>query len=141
MSLSIDPLNRLKKKRPSISNAETEIARLLWDLGEGTVRQVLESLPADRDIDYKTVQTYLRRLEEKGYVQSRKEGRQLVYSPKVSPQKVIGEAVSDFVKRLFHGKSLPLVEHLIEDQDLSAEEISRLRELLDDLEQNSDESS
>ena len=52
--------------RPGVSKGELEVARLVWDLKNATVRQVYEALPDGRDIDFTTVQTYLRRLEEKG---------------------------------------------------------------------------
>ena len=57
-------------QRAALSKAELEIARIVWNLGEVTVRQVLEALPADRGIDHKTVQTYLRRLTAKGRAKS-----------------------------------------------------------------------
>ena len=55
-------------QRAALSKAELETARIVWSLGDVTVRQVLEALPADRQIEYKTVQTFLRRLQAKGYV-------------------------------------------------------------------------
>ncbi len=117
--------------RAACSKAELEIARLVWDLGEATVRQVLESLPADRQLDYKTVQTYLRRLEAKGYLESRRDGKTSVYKALVRPGQVIRETVSDLLGRLFGGSALPLVEHLITDHRLTPEEIQRLRHLID----------
>ena len=61
------------------AKSELEVARIVWKLGGATVRQVLESLPKDRGLDFKTVQTYLRRLEAKGYVRTRRQGRSKVY--------------------------------------------------------------
>ncbi len=124
--------------RPALSKSELEIARVVWDLGRATVREVLESLPAERGIEYKTVQTYLRRLEEKGYVRGDREGRSTVFTPLVKPGEVISETVGDLVDRLFHGNALPLVEHLIEDQRLSSDEVKRLREMLDAFEEDPD---
>ncbi|REJ90054.1 MAG: BlaI/MecI/CopY family transcriptional regulator [Planctomycetota bacterium] len=121
-------------KRAALSKAEMEVAHIVWERGDATVRQVLEALPTRRKIDYKTVQTYLRRLESKGYLTSKRDGRSLVYSASVRPRQVIRETVSDFVGRLFGGESLPLVEHLIREDGLTGEEIRKLRELLDELE-------
>ena len=53
--------------RPALSKGELEVARVLWELKSASVRQVHETLSADREIDFTTVQTYLRRLESKGY--------------------------------------------------------------------------
>lgn len=121
-------------QRPALSKAEMEIARIVWDLQKATVREVLDALPDGRDIDYKTVQTFLRRLEAKGYLSSKRNGRSLVYTAKVRPNQVIRETVKDFVGRLFDGEPLPLVEHLIREQGLDGEDIGQLRSLLNDLE-------
>ena len=79
------------KKRPVLAKSELEVARIVWDLGEATVRQVFEALRPDRKLDFWTVQTYLRRLKVKGYLRTRKEGRSNVYVPSVRPDTVIGE--------------------------------------------------
>ena len=120
--------------RPSLSKAELEIARIVWNLKNAGVRQVFESLPAGRNIDFTTVQTYLRRLEDKGYLHARLEGRNRVYSPKVRPQTVIRETVSEMVDLLFGGETMPLMKHLVEERKFSADEIDQLRQLLDQLE-------
>ncbi len=124
--------------RAAASKAELEIARIVWELPGATVRQVLEALPADRRLDYKTVQTYLRRLEAKGYLQSRREGKTSVYTPRLRPALVIRETIGDLVDRLFGGEALPLVEHLIADRQLSDDDIERLRTLIDAYEDQGD---
>lgn len=120
--------------RPALSKGELEVARLLWELGSATVRQVHQALPADRPMDFSTVQTYLRRLEAKGYARARLEGRTRVYAPKVKPSTVIRETVDDLVERLFGGETLPLMRHLLEDRGINEEELSQLRSWLDRLE-------
>ncbi|MEX2111990.1 MAG: BlaI/MecI/CopY family transcriptional regulator [Pirellulales bacterium] len=123
-------------KRATASRAELEMARIVWELGGATVRQVLEALPAERRLDYKTVQTYLRRLEAKGYLTSKRDGRTSVFRPRVRPAQVIRETVTDLVDRLFDGEALPLVEHLITDRKLTSDEIDKLRQLIDDAEES-----
>ncbi len=117
--------------RPGLSKGELEVARLLWELGEASVRQVHEAFPGDRDIDFSTVQTYLRRLESKGYVRARLDGRIRVYAARVKPRTVIRETVDDLVDRLFGGDALPLMRHLIEDRGLSDGDIDTLRQLIE----------
>ena len=56
------------KRRPALAKSELEVLRLVWKLGEATVRQVLDALHEDRKLDFWTVQTYLRRLESKSYL-------------------------------------------------------------------------
>ena len=124
--------------RPALSKGELEVARALWDLGKATVREVHESFPPQREIDFTTVQTYLRRLESKGYVRARLDGRTRIYSPKVKPRTVIRETIDDLIDRLFGGEALPLMRHLIEDRGISGDELSVLRDLLNRLEEESD---
>lgn len=119
--------------RPPLSKGEMEVARVLWDLGRATVREVHEGFPVGRGIDFTTVQTYLRRLEAKGYISGKLEGRTRIYSPRVRPRKVIGQTIDELVKRLFGGETMPLVRHLVEDRGISATDLAELRELVDRL--------
>jgi predicted transcriptional regulator len=123
-------------KRPDLAKSELEVAQLVWQLGQATVRQVQEAMPAERGIDFKTVQTYLRRLEAKGYVKSRREGRAKIYTARVQPQQVVREVISNLVHRLFGGETLPLFQHLIEDRGLNEDEIQQLRAMIDRVEKH-----
>lgn len=128
--------------RPGLSKAETEVARILWEKGSASVRDVHDILVAQRAIEFKTVQTYLRRLEAKGYIRAKLVGRVRIYSPRIKPATIIRETVADLVDRLFGGKMLPLMRHLIEDGDISPDEINELRTLIARLDpQKQDESS
>ena len=120
-------------KRASASKSELEIVRVVWSLGEAGVRDVLTALPADRKMDFSTVQTYLRRLHAKGYLRARRAGRNNLYRPAVKPTSVVGEVVDDLLERLFGGDAMPLVHHLIRERRLSDEEIEQLQQLLDQL--------
>jgi predicted transcriptional regulator len=123
----------MAKKRPAVSKAELEVARIVWQLGEARVRQVHEALPRGRKVDFWTVQTYLRRLKAKGYLKARRVGQGNVYSPAVQPKRVIGEVMDDFLERVFDGQLLPLFQHLIDSRGLTAEEIDQLQARLDEL--------
>lgn len=120
--------------RAALSKGEMEVARVLWEVTPASVRQVHESLPKDREMDFATVQTYLRRLETKGYAISKLQGRTRVYSAKTKPQTVIRDTVNDLVERLFGGDTLPLMKHLIEERGINQADIEQLRQLIDDLE-------
>ncbi len=126
-------------KRQALSKSETEVARIVWDLKSATVRQVLEAMPDSRQVEYKTVQTYLRRLDSKGYVKAEKSRRSTVYTPRVRPAQVIKETVNDFVDRLFDGEALSLVEHLVREK-VKPDEVARLKSLLNELEAENDAS-
>ena len=120
-------------KRPRLAASELEIAQIVWRLGEAGVREVAEALPAERKLDFWTVQTYMRRLKAKGYLRTRREGRSNIYSPAVRPANVMRELVSDFVDRTFGGQAWPLVQQLIDDRGLSDAEIDELQTMLDGL--------
>lgn len=127
-------------ERPALSKGEMETARVLWDLKHATVREVFESFPKSRGIDFTTVQTYLRRLEKKGYVNVKLDGRTRIYSPRVKPRTVIRETVDDLVDRLFAGETLPLMQHLIEDRNVSRQDLDALKALLEQLTEERDAS-
>src|SRR5688500_18009787 len=122
------------RRRAALARSELEIAGIVWKLGEARVREVVQALPADRRADFWTVQTYLRRLKAKGYLRTRKDGRALVYLPAVEPADVVRDVVADFVNRVFAGRSLPLVQHLIEDAGgLSDDDVAQLQQTLNQL--------
>jgi len=120
--------------RPALSKGEMEVARVLWDVGPATVREIYEALPSDRDFEFSTVQTYLRRLETKGHAHSKLNGRVRIYSARTKPRTVIRETVDDLVQRLFAGETMPLVRHLIEDRGIDSADIAELRNMIDALE-------
>jgi BlaI family penicillinase repressor len=120
-----------KGKLRAMSPAETEILRLVWQLGEATVQQIHEALPVNRTVAYKTVQTLLRRLEEKRYLTHKVEGKAHVFVPAVKRQAVVKRTVLDFVDRLFGGDPRPLMQFLAEDGRIDAEDIEELKRLID----------
>jgi len=125
------------RRLAALSPAETEILRIVWQLGRGTVQQVHRALPEGRQIAYATVQTLLRRLEGKGYVSHETAGKAHVFAPAVRREDVVRRTVGDFVERLFGGDPVPLLLHLADKADLSDEDIRRLRRLIDKNEDDS----
>ena len=119
-----------RQRLPALSPAETEILRLIWLLGRGTVQQVCDELPPKRRITYATVQTLLRRLEKKGYVRHESQGKAHVFSPAAEREEVIRRTVGDFVDRLFGGDPLPLMLHLADHSKLDGDNLKRLRKLI-----------
>jgi predicted transcriptional regulator len=97
---------------PAVSPAETQVLRIVWESGEATVQDVCDRLPAERNIAYATVQTLLRRLEKKGYLNHQSQGRAHVFFPAVKSEEVIKRTVGDFLDRLFGGDAIPLVQYL-----------------------------
>ena len=119
-------------KRAGMSKAEMEIARIVWQLESASARQVHEALPTSRKIDFTTVQTYLTRLEDKGYLKSKKEGRAKIFSAKANPARVMRDSVKELLDILFDGDAVPMMRHLI---DAEPEKVDSLREMLDELDE------
>ena len=115
----------------AMSPAETEILRLVWQLEEATVQGICDALPAKRKIAYKTVQTLLRRLEEKGYLKHRTDGKAHVFVPAIKREQVVKRTVLDFLDRLFGGDPRPLMQFLAKDGHVDAEDLEELRKLID----------
>jgi len=118
-----------KPNLPALSRAETEILRLLWQLGKATVQDICGALPPKRQIAYATVQTLLRRLEKKGYIKHDTRGKAHVFCPAVESQDVIRRTVSDFLDRLFGGDPVPLMQYLAEHGKFDAKDIERLKKM------------
>jgi predicted transcriptional regulator len=124
--------------RPALSKRELEIARVLWRLGEATPRQVFEAYANRSDLDFTSVQTYLRRLESKGYIAARRDGRTKHYRPCVQPRTVIRNTIDELVDRLFDGQAMPLMRHLVQDRRVTRDQIDELRRMLSQMEAEQD---
>lgn len=120
-------------ERPQISPGETTVMKALWSIRKGSVGETFHAIDADRNMDYATVQTYVRRLEAKGYLRAERVGRNKVYYPAVKQHQVVRAAVEEFVDRIFDGEMLPMVRHLIKSNSLSGEDIDELRAIVDKL--------
>lgn len=127
-----------KSREPNLPDSELEIMRVLWDLEEGTTRQVWDAVQKKGSTwTYATVNTLLQRLEVKGLVVSNRKNMTYLYTPKVSRQQVVKKRVKQLVDKLYDGKSGPLVMHLLKSQRLSNDERSAIRDLLTEHDGNS----
>ena len=91
---------------------ELECLKALWNLGEGTVRDVRQVLIGNRDLAYTTVMTVLDRLEKRGGVSRRKQGRSFMYVPKVSREAMRKYALRELVATFFDGSEESLRRYL-----------------------------
>jgi len=118
-----------------ISETEQSVLKALWELGQGTVREILAALNAQgHGWAYTTAQTLLTRLVTKGYVAADRSGPAHVYRPAVSRDELLQQRLSDLADTFCEGTSSPLVLALVEGGQLTPEEIAQFRELLDKLE-------
>lgn len=106
----------------------------LWRRGEATVAQVHEALARERGLALTTIGTMLRRLEARGLVRHRREGRVFVYRPQIAEDDVSRSMLSDVVDRMFDGSASALVSRLLRESDFDPRELGELRRLIDERE-------
>ena len=120
----------MRRRSSTLTEQELEIMKIVWQRDSSTVRDVYEALLAKRKIAYTTVMTMMKVLEQKKYLKKSQAERAYVYRPAQPQRQVVGAMVRDFVNRVFNGSAEPLLVHLVEEHDLSREdleEIARLR--------------
>jgi predicted transcriptional regulator len=115
--------------RISLTERETEFMEILWERGPSTVAEVRERLHDDPA--YTTVLSILRTLQAKGYVAYTKDGHAHRYSARITRDAAQRSALSALIARLFKGSTELLLTHLVSDHKLTAAEIRRIRDLLD----------
>jgi predicted transcriptional regulator len=121
-----------RKKSLNLTDAELRLMDVIWEKGSATVGEVAEALPKEPGLAYNTVLTTLRILEEKGYLEhtKSKEGRAFVYRALVGRNEAGRNAVRYLVSRFFRNSPELLVLNLLEDENLDARELARIRALL-----------
>jgi BlaI family transcriptional regulator, penicillinase repressor len=114
-----------------MGKVQLEIMRVLWREGRATARVVTDELARAAPIAHSTVQTLLRKLEAKGAVAHEAEGRVFYFRPLVHQTDVRLSAVQEVLTRMYDGSLSGLVAHLINAENVPADEMARLRELLE----------
>ncbi len=124
----------MNKPERQLTDAELEIMQVVWELGNGTVRQVHEHLNQRRSLAYTTVMTMMGILEDKGHLTRTKQGRAYLYQPVRPKSQVIAGMVDDFVGKVFEGSARPLVLSLVKDRKLSKKDIEEIARLIEETE-------
>ena len=119
------------RKSPTLTEAELRLMEVLWDKGPATVQQVLDGLPEEAPLAYNSVLTTIRILEKKGYVRHAKDGRAHVYTPLVERKEATRSEIRHLVSRFFGNSHELLVLNILEDQNVDARELDRLRKMLE----------
>ena len=119
----------------NLGDLQLAILRTLWARGEAPVSEVHQSL-AERGLALTTIATMLRKMEEKGLVSHRDQGRQFLYRAEVAPELVQKNLVGDLVTRLFDGDPLALVNHLLRAGDIELDELDDLRNAVGEAERS-----
>ena len=115
--------------RTSLGELQLAIMRVLWECGEATTAEVHGEL-AERRLAPTTIATMLRKMEDKGVVRHRVQGRQFIYQPTLSEDEVKRSMVGEIVDRLFAGDPAALVSHLVSEHEIDRGELASLRRVL-----------
>jgi BlaI family penicillinase repressor len=120
----------MRSPKPTLTEQELEIMKVVWQLETATVRQVYETMLEHRRIAYTTVMTMMNILEQKGHLKKCQDDRAYVYRPSQPQKQVIRSMVREFVNRVFNGSAEPLLVHLVEDQHLDAKDLEEIRKTI-----------
>jgi len=118
------------RKSGTLTEAELRLMDVLWLKGSATVQQVLDGRPEKPSLAYNSVLTTIRILENKGYVKHVKDGRAHIYIPLVERKEATRSEIRHLVSRFFKDSHELLVLNILEDQGVEADELKRLRQLL-----------
>ena len=122
-------LSAARVKAP-FTDLENEVMRVVWDHGPCSVEAVYEVVSQNRDLKETTVRTLLRRLEQKGHLGHRAEGRAYLYTATEAPRSLAARAVRQIIDRFCAGSVEELVSGMVESKALSKDELTRLEEIV-----------
>jgi len=114
-------------KRRKLGDLQLAIMHVLWERGEAAASEVHKVLLPERGLAVTTIKTMLRKLEDRGIVAHRANGRQFLYRPVIAESDVREGMVIDLVQRMFSGDSAALVNHLIQAGEIDADELDELK--------------
>jgi BlaI family penicillinase repressor len=119
-----------KSKVHRLGDLQLRIMKVLWERGEATVAAMHQGLADERNLAYTTMATMLRKMEARGLVKHRLEGRSFVYRPVIAEEAVSRGMADHLVERLFEGSLADMVHHLLSTREVSREELTKLEKLI-----------
>lgn len=117
------------KQSATFTEAELRIMEVLWHKGSGSVQQVQDWLAST--LAYNSVLTTIRILEKKGHVKHVKDGRAFIYEPTIGREEATRSEVRHLVSRFFRNSHEALLLNILQDEEIDAAELKRLRQMLD----------
>lgn len=121
----------VRRRSEMLTDVELEFMVALWEIGTGSVRDVMGALGGDTKRAYTSVATVLKILEDKGYVSSARKDRSLIYSPVIQRADYEGRSLKNLSDSLFGGTPTALVARLVDNEDLTDEMIQEIKEIID----------
>ena len=120
----------MSKPSKKLTNLESIIMDTVWNLGKASVREVQGELETTKPMAYNTVLTMMRILRDKGFLSSTRHGRLDIYKPTISRENAGKGGLHDLLHTFFSGSAKALVSQLIDDEDISVQEMKEIREEL-----------
>ena len=117
------------EKSYRLGDLQLRIMKVLWQTAPAGVAEVQQQLDGE-PLAYTTVATMLRKMEDRGLLRHREEGRRFLYEPAVSAGDVTRSMADDLVDRLFQGSLADTVSHLLETREVSTQELAQLEHLI-----------
>ena len=111
----------------SLSELQIALMRVLGTRGETSTAEMAAAMAEDRGLAHTTVATLLTRLEKRGVVTQRRDGRQLLYRANVEESDVRRSMVADLIGSLFAGDANQLVAHLVQESEIEPGDLARIR--------------
>ena len=118
------------KKTTDLSPAEFEVMDIIWRRGTATVKEIQADLEPKKKLAITTICTLVSRMKAKGYVESIVKNQAYVYHPLVTRDEVVKKKIDDFVKCVLRDDVVPLVTHIVENTELTANQIKALKEII-----------
>lgn len=112
-----------------LSDQQYQLMSVLWEIGEGSAKAVQSGLE-DIALAHTTIATILTRLEKKGVLASRTEGRERIFTPRISESEAQKSMISSLVGTLFKGDDRQLLAHLVKENDIDDDELSAIQQIL-----------
>lgn len=119
-----------KKSLDHFGQLQRAVIEIVWELGEASVRQVWKRLCLKKELAYTTVLTAMQRLERAGWLKHRVEGKKNVYLPTRTRAQAGAKSVQKFIHRMFNGNALIMFRQLVEQGELSDDELGELQKLI-----------
>jgi predicted transcriptional regulator len=124
----------MKQKSKTLTGLELKVMNLLWDLEKAFVKDLVDHWKEEPVPAYNTVSTVVRILQEKGYVEHEAFGRSHQYSPAIGREEYQKRFMKNVLKNVFSGSITNMVSTLVDNEEISSEEMDELRKLIDDAE-------
>ena len=121
-----------RRKQKILTDLELAIMKIVWEKDRATVREVYEAIRPIRPLAYNTILTVLTKLREKGIVRAHPRGKAHIYTPLVSETEAARRSITRVTEQFFSGSAHSLVAHLIETKSIDPEELTQLKQLINE---------